>query len=177
MVLAISPTHRLATRERIVPEDLNGVDFITFDNDLPIAREISRYFRMHGVEVTTTMRFDNIQTIKEAVVLGSGVSIVPARILRRNSPREDFAPCRCQNQDCTDRSELFIVKRSDSTVRRKRSSTYCRKRPQAKSSASTSFDLSQESEHLLAGSRPVSVSKILVEFRKFFHQSRRLRCG
>jgi len=82
MVLATSPTHRLATRERIIPEDLNGVDFITFDNDLPIAREISRYFRTHGVEVTTTMRFDNIQTIKEAVVLGSGVSIVPARILK-----------------------------------------------------------------------------------------------
>jgi DNA-binding transcriptional LysR family regulator len=82
MVLATSPTHHLATRERIFPEDLNGVDFVTFDNDLPIAREIARYLRAHDVEVTTTMRFDNIQTIKEAVVLGSGVSIVPARILK-----------------------------------------------------------------------------------------------
>jgi DNA-binding transcriptional LysR family regulator len=71
----------LAGRERISPEDLNGVDFVTFDNDLPIGREISKYLRMHGVEVNTTMHFDNIQTIKEAVILGSGVSIVPARIL------------------------------------------------------------------------------------------------
>jgi DNA-binding transcriptional LysR family regulator len=82
MVLATSPSHHLSTRERIFPEDLNGVDFVTFDNDLPIAREISRYLKAHNVEVTTTMRFDNIQTIKEAVVLGSGVSIVPARILK-----------------------------------------------------------------------------------------------
>jgi DNA-binding transcriptional LysR family regulator len=81
MVLATGPGHPLAGRERISPEDLNGVDFVTFDNDLPIGREISKYLRMHGVEVNTTMHFDNIQTIKEAVILGSGVSIVPARIL------------------------------------------------------------------------------------------------
>ena len=81
MVLTMSPAHALATRDRIYPEDLNGVDFVTFDDDLPIGREISRYLKLHGVEVTTTMRFDNIQTIKEAVILGSGVSIIPARIL------------------------------------------------------------------------------------------------
>ena len=39
---------------------------------------------LHGVEVTTTMRFDNIQTIKEAVILGSGVSIVPRAFFRPN---------------------------------------------------------------------------------------------
>jgi DNA-binding transcriptional LysR family regulator len=81
MVLTMSPAHALAARGRIYPEDLNGVDFVTFDDDLPIGREISRYLKLHGVEVTTTMRFDNIQTIKEAVILGSGVSIIPARIL------------------------------------------------------------------------------------------------
>lgn len=81
MVLATAPADPLADRERIDPVDLNGVDFVTFDDDLPIGRDISRYLRTHGVEVNTTMRFDNIQTIKEAVILGSGVSVVPARIL------------------------------------------------------------------------------------------------
>jgi DNA-binding transcriptional LysR family regulator len=81
MVLATAPSDPLAERERIQPLDLNGVEFVTFDDDLPIGRDISRYLRTHGVEVNTTMRFDNIQTIKEAVILGSGVSIVPARIL------------------------------------------------------------------------------------------------
>ena len=46
------------------------------------AGRFTRYLRMHGVEVNTTMHFDNIQTIKEAVILGSGVSIIPARILQ-----------------------------------------------------------------------------------------------
>jgi LysR family transcriptional regulator, transcriptional activator of the cysJI operon len=82
MVLTTCPSHPLAARDQIFPEDLNGVDFVTFDSDLPIGREISKYLRMHGVEVNTTMHFDNIQTIKEAVILGSGVTIVPARILQ-----------------------------------------------------------------------------------------------
>jgi LysR family transcriptional regulator, transcriptional activator of the cysJI operon len=82
MVLATGASHPLALRTTIRPEDLNGVDFVTFDEDLPISREIGRYLKMHNVEVNTAMRFDNIQTIKEAVILGSGVSIVPARILQ-----------------------------------------------------------------------------------------------
>ncbi|MEJ7605878.1 MAG: LysR family transcriptional regulator substrate-binding protein [Bryobacteraceae bacterium] len=82
MVLAAAPQDSLLRRKEIEPHDLDGRDFITFDDDLPIAREIARYLRQHGVEVNTIMRFDNIQMIKEAVMLGSGVSIVPARILQ-----------------------------------------------------------------------------------------------
>jgi LysR family transcriptional regulator, transcriptional activator of the cysJI operon len=82
MVVAALPTHPLMTQTSIDPQDLAGVDFITFDDDLPIGREIARYLRLHDVEANTTMHFDNIQTIKEAVLLGSGVSIVPARILK-----------------------------------------------------------------------------------------------
>ena len=82
MVVAAPPAHPLMTKGTIDPQDLEGVDFITFDEDLPISREICRYLRLHDVEVNATMHFDNIQTIKEAVMLGSGVSIVPARILK-----------------------------------------------------------------------------------------------
>ena len=35
------PVASLATREQIYPEDLNGIDFVTFDDDLPIGREIN----------------------------------------------------------------------------------------------------------------------------------------
>jgi DNA-binding transcriptional LysR family regulator len=82
MVLTTAPDHPLARRDFIGPHDLEGTDFIGFDEDLPISREVARYLRTSDVEVNTNMRFDNIQTIKEAVMLGSGVSIVPARILK-----------------------------------------------------------------------------------------------
>ena len=82
MSLAAAPSHPLARVARIEPRDLEGVDFIAFDDDLPIAREINRYFRAHDVSVTAAMHFDNLQTIKDAVMLNSGVSIVPKRLLR-----------------------------------------------------------------------------------------------
>src|ERR1019366_4963557 len=36
----------------------------------------------NGTAVNLTMHFDNIQTIKEAVALGSGISILPARTMQ-----------------------------------------------------------------------------------------------
>jgi DNA-binding transcriptional LysR family regulator len=82
MVVAASPSHPLALRDAVGAVDLQGVDFVAFDEDLPIRREVDRYLRAFGVDVNITMHFDNLQTIKEAIALGSGVSIVPARILQ-----------------------------------------------------------------------------------------------
>lgn len=82
MVLAAAPDHPLAKRGRITPKDLNGVDFIGFDEDLPIRREVDRFLREHEIEVTHTLHFDNLQMIKEAVAHRTGVSILPARIMR-----------------------------------------------------------------------------------------------
>jgi len=51
MVVAMSPSHSLANREAVMAVDLQGVDFIAFDEDLPIRREVDRYLRVYGVEV------------------------------------------------------------------------------------------------------------------------------
>jgi len=82
MVLAAAPAHPLTRKQTVKPEDLEGADFISFDEDLPISREINRYFRAHDVTVNVVMHFDNLQMIKEALILQSGVSIVPRRLLR-----------------------------------------------------------------------------------------------
>jgi DNA-binding transcriptional LysR family regulator len=83
MVLAASPDHPLVQRgTTVLPAELNGVEFIGFDEDLPIRREVDRYLRDQGSEVKITMHFDNMQMIKEAVAHHVGVSIVPARLMR-----------------------------------------------------------------------------------------------
>ena len=82
MAVAVPPAHPLAAKAVLQPADLNGQDFIGFDEDLLIRRELDRFFRDHGVEVDQVMQFDNIQTIKEAVALGSGISILPARTMQ-----------------------------------------------------------------------------------------------
>jgi DNA-binding transcriptional LysR family regulator len=82
MQVAVPPSHPFALRDEVYPADLNGQTFIGFDEDLSIRRELDRFLRAQGVEVNLAMHFDNIQTIKEAVALGTGISILPARTMQ-----------------------------------------------------------------------------------------------
>jgi len=92
MVVAASPYHPLAVKSELFPSDLDGVDFIGFDEDLPIRREIDRFLREHRVHVNMTLHFDNLQMIKEAVAHGSGVSIVPARVMEAEIAQGRLVP-------------------------------------------------------------------------------------
>jgi LysR family transcriptional regulator, transcriptional activator of the cysJI operon len=82
MHAALAPTHPLAKLSMLEPLDLAGQDFVGFDEDLRIRREVDRFLRWQGIEVNLVMHFDNIQMIKEAVALGTGLSILPARTMR-----------------------------------------------------------------------------------------------
>jgi DNA-binding transcriptional LysR family regulator len=82
MVVAASPAHPLARKSVVTMMDLDGQAFVGFDEDLPIWQRIDRFLRERGVEVNRTMHFDNIQMIEEAVALGAGISILPARAMR-----------------------------------------------------------------------------------------------
>jgi DNA-binding transcriptional LysR family regulator len=77
MVLAVPAGHRFAERTVIDPEDLAGERFVAFDEGLPIRRAIDRFLRHHSVAIEISLAFDNIETIKRAVEIGSGVSILP----------------------------------------------------------------------------------------------------
>jgi DNA-binding transcriptional LysR family regulator len=81
MALAAAPSHPLAGKATISLADLDGQNYIAFDDDLSIRRHIDRSLREAGAEVNIAMQFDNIQMIKEAVTLGSGVSILPERTM------------------------------------------------------------------------------------------------
>ena len=92
MVVATSPYHALAEKSEVRPEDLEGLDFVGFDEDLPIRRDIDRFLREHHVEVNLTLHFDNLQMIKEAVAHGEGVSIMPARIMEEEVKQGRLVP-------------------------------------------------------------------------------------
>jgi hypothetical protein len=58
-------------------EDLHGLEMIAFDADLEIRHEIDRALAAKGVEVRVAMEFDNTETIKRAVEIDAGVSLLP----------------------------------------------------------------------------------------------------
>jgi len=82
LVLICSPSHPLASRRRIPLSALQGEKFIAFAPDLPTRREIDRKLRSEGVKVNLVLEFDNIETVKRAVEIENGVSIVPERTVR-----------------------------------------------------------------------------------------------
>jgi DNA-binding transcriptional LysR family regulator len=95
MVLAVAPAHALAQRGgSIAPQELSGVDFIAFDDDLPIRRHLDRFLKEHGAEVNVTLHFDNIQMIKEAVIHNVGISIMPFRTMREDIAQGRLAAVR-----------------------------------------------------------------------------------
>jgi DNA-binding transcriptional LysR family regulator len=78
MTLVVYPQHRLAGRDDGAdPSELAGERFVTFDEDLAIRKAIDRFLRDRGIVVERVLQFDNIQMIKEAVAIGSGIAILP----------------------------------------------------------------------------------------------------
>jgi len=82
MTVALYPSHPLAGQRMILPSDLDGQDFIAFDEEVIIRRELDHFFRESEVTISIVMQFDNIQSIKEAVALGSGISILPEQTMQ-----------------------------------------------------------------------------------------------
>lgn len=77
MVFVCHPGHRLARRKLVTAADLHGENFVAFDADLRIRKAIDRCLRQHEAKVNVVMEFDNIETIKQAIAIGAGVSILP----------------------------------------------------------------------------------------------------
>jgi len=61
---------------------LQSEKFIAFSPDLPTRREIDRKLRSEGVKVKLVLEFDNVETVKRAVEIENGVSIVPKKAVR-----------------------------------------------------------------------------------------------
>jgi DNA-binding transcriptional LysR family regulator len=83
LVLVCPPEHPLAGFQRVDIRKLTGQAFIAFDRDIPTRRAIDRILRENGVHLNVTMEFDNIETIKRAIEIGAGVSILPRITVER----------------------------------------------------------------------------------------------
>lgn len=77
LALVCPPSHRFAGKRSVRIEHLRDEPFIAFERDVPTRKTVDRVLRSRKVAVKTVMEFDNIETIKRSVEVGSGVSILP----------------------------------------------------------------------------------------------------
>ena len=83
MVLVVNPQHPLTKRRNVTLETLTGELFVAFQAGLKIREEIDRALAAHKVRVRVALEFDNIETIKRAIEIGAGVSLLPEPTIAR----------------------------------------------------------------------------------------------
>ncbi|MBN2370931.1 MAG: LysR family transcriptional regulator [Vicinamibacteria bacterium] len=60
-----------------------GHNYVHFDKNLVIRREVDRFLRQHGVTVDVALEFDNIENIKHAIEVSGGLSLLPLPTVQR----------------------------------------------------------------------------------------------
>jgi DNA-binding transcriptional LysR family regulator len=77
LVLACSPKHPLAYMSQIDIHRLQFERFIAFEKGVPTRAWTDSILERYNVDVRSVMEFDNIETVKRAVEINSGISILP----------------------------------------------------------------------------------------------------
>jgi len=77
LVLVCSPKHPLAGETKADIHKLQFERFIAFEKDVPTRIWIDNILSRYSTVVRTVMEFDNVETVKRAVEINAGVSILP----------------------------------------------------------------------------------------------------
>ena len=79
LVMICHPNHPLAKRASVSLTDLDGERFISFEPDQPTRKVIDKALRDQGIHIQHAIEFDSVETVKRAVEIENGISIVPSR--------------------------------------------------------------------------------------------------
>jgi DNA-binding transcriptional LysR family regulator len=102
LVLITHPQHALAKRGTEVElRELSGLKFIGFDPDIPTRKAVDQIFRDHKLEIEPVMEFDNIETVKRAVEIDHGVSIVPQATVQQEAAQGSLTVLHFKGRDFT----------------------------------------------------------------------------
>ena len=83
LLLVAAPTHPLAKRKKVQPQDLAGLPFVLFEVGSATRKVIDHFFASQNIEPTIVMDTENVEIIKAMVKTGLGVGIVPYQAVAR----------------------------------------------------------------------------------------------
>ena len=110
LVLVCSPENPLADRLGIDIHQLQGVPFIAFEKGVPSRTLIDDILKQYNVTVRTVMEFDNIETIKRAVEIDAGVSILPETTIQAELANSTLKAIPFSNEKFTRPTGLIVRK-------------------------------------------------------------------
>ena len=78
LVLVQSIKHRYFKKnEKVVLKKLNNMKFIGLDPITPTGQAINQFFKDHQININLVKEYENIETVKNAVEVGLGLTILP----------------------------------------------------------------------------------------------------
>ena len=91
LVLICHPQHAFSKLKTIKLKQLLGQKFIGFEPDIPTRKALDKILKEYDVSVNNVMEFDNIETVKRAVEIDAGVSIVPQGTVAQEVAKQTLA--------------------------------------------------------------------------------------
>lgn len=94
LVLATHPEHILAKKKSVKLSDIQGLDFIAFERDIPTRKATDEILRKANVTIGIVMEFDNVETVKRAIEINAGCAILPASTIRNEVGQNQLVSCK-----------------------------------------------------------------------------------
>jgi len=99
LLLVTMPTHPLAKKRRIAPQDLAGEPFVLFEPGSATRKVIDAFFLTERISPTIVMDTENVEIIKAMVKTGLGIGIVPYQAIAREVRSKQFFCARIEGYE------------------------------------------------------------------------------
>ncbi len=99
LVLICHPQHPFARQKNVKLKSLVGQKFVGFEPDIPTRKALDKILREFGITVNNVMEFDNIETVKRAVEIDAGISIVPLGTIQQEIAKQTLASVPIEDGD------------------------------------------------------------------------------
>ncbi|MFO1487800.1 MAG: LysR family transcriptional regulator [Verrucomicrobiota bacterium] len=99
LLMICHPAHPFAKLKSTKLKTIAGQKFVGFEPDIPTRKALDKILKEYNVEVNTVMEFDNIETVKRAVEIDAGISIVPESTVVQEISKQTLAAVRLEDGD------------------------------------------------------------------------------
>jgi DNA-binding transcriptional LysR family regulator len=99
LVLICHPQHPFAKQKTVRLAALSGQKFIGFEPDIPTRKAIDKILKDRDISVNHVMEFDNIETVKRAVEIDAGISIVPQGTVAQEVAKHTLIQVRIEDEE------------------------------------------------------------------------------
>jgi DNA-binding transcriptional LysR family regulator len=115
LVVVCHPNHRFAKETAISFADLGGEPLVAFETGLRIRAEIDHALMVHNVDANIAFEFDNIETMKRAIEINEGISLLPEPTIAKEVASGTLVKVELEGEPQT--RPLGIVYRRDKPLR------------------------------------------------------------